>query len=658
VHGRACYRLSSMQTSLLLCALCVGALAGTTDTNRTRTVAQRLEPARLQAVHDWRLKLAQERRPVPNHGLYEDFRAVFHRLAPDTRGAAGDRAALVAAARKAGARIVFVGTRGGAVTKAPRGGPEDVLVLPCAETDRGLICFPANTKAKGPLSRELKFLARPAADRDSATEGLSGMVICDGPTEASHNQELRAWLTAAAKDTKRWRELLQDFHLFPDEFYAAGIAPRPETLVRWDQENRQRPFPGLGVNDAPQTNRIKGVTFDPRDAAWRHLSTHILAQELSETAVREALRDGHAYVSFDWLGDPTGFAFAAVNNLGVFGMGDAAPLAGTTRLTALTPLPAKLKLICNGQLVHEATGTNLTFEAKDQGFYRLEAWLSVDGEDQPWIYANPVRVRAPTLADMSLPSSATAPEVDVRKDLTYVEGAAEDAAKHKLDLYIPKGKTPAPVFFFIHGGAWRYGDRTQYPPLGNRYAKEGFLTVVPSYRLAPKHPHPAQIEDVAAAFAWMVQHIGEYGGDTNRIFLGGHSAGGHLAALLTLRASHLQRYGLSPRMLRGTLALSGVYDLTAFESQSSVFGSDPAVRREASPLFHLQAGAPPFLVTYCQWDYPTLPAQAKRLHAALQRAGMASERVYVPGENHISEMLSVTKTNDVTVAAALQFMRR
>ena len=93
------------------------------------------------------------------------------------------------------------------------------------------------------------------------------------------------------------------------------------------------------------------------------------------------------------------------------------------------------------------------------------------------------------------------------KDIAYCEGSAEDAAKHKLDIYVPKGKTNAslPVLFFIHGGAWKSGDRSNYVPLGNRYAREGVVTVVPSYRLAPKHPHPAQIEDVAAAFAWTVR---------------------------------------------------------------------------------------------------------------------------------------------------------
>jgi len=179
---------------------------------------------------------------------------------------------------------------------------------------------------------------------------------------------------------------------------------------------------------------------------------------------------------------------------------------------------------------------------------------------------------------------------------------------------------------------------------------------VPSYRLAPKYPHPAQIEDVAAAFAWTVRHIAEHGGDTNRIYVGGHSAGGHLAALLTLDARYLATYQLSPRQIRGVLALSGVYNLS-LEGQDTVFGKDPVARRAAAPLSYVKAGAPPFLVTYCQWDYFSLPAQAREFHGALMKAGVASDLVYIPRESHISEMVNVTNEKDPTVVAALKFIK-
>src|SRR6185295_18685519 len=208
-------------------------------------------------------------------------------------------------------------------------------------------------------------------------------------------------------------------------------------------------------------------------------------------------------------------------------------------------------------------------EAKETGAYRLEAWLKVDGEERPWIYSNPVYVRLPGASEIELPSNDLGPNVEAKKDITYVEGQPEDDAKHKLDLYLPRNKKSAPVFFFVHGGAWRFGDRSQYPALGNRFGREGILTVVPSYRLAPKNPHPAQIEDVAAAFAWTARHVGEYGGDTKRIYVAGHSAGGHLSALLTLDGKYLKTYNLSAKNIRGTISLSGVFNLGTGDSQAN-----------------------------------------------------------------------------------------
>ena len=103
---------------------------------------------------------------------------------------------------------------------------------------------------------------------------------------------------------------------------------------------------------------------DPDEANFRILTTHILARELTEPLIREALTNGHVYVAHDWLCDPTGFMFGAVNNLGVFTMGDPALMFGKTRIMAILPLPAKLRLIHKGTVISEALGTNLNYEVK------------------------------------------------------------------------------------------------------------------------------------------------------------------------------------------------------------------------------------------------------------------------------------------------------
>ena len=329
-----------------------------------------------------------------------------------------------------------------------------------------------------------------------------------------------------------------------------------------------------------------------------------------------------------------------------------------TRITAFTPLAAKLKLFHNGSLVHQTNGTNFTFEAKLPGAYRLEAWLNIGGEERPWIYSNPVYLEKPSWTSLPWPTMDLSAPVEVTKGILYTAGKPEDESKHKLDVYAPKGKKSGPVFLFFHGGAWRSGDRALYPALGYRFAKEGVVTVVPSYRLAPRNKHPAQLEDAAAALEWVMHQISDYGGDTNRIYVGGHSAGGHMAALLALDKTYLKARSLSPRCIRGVISMSGVFDLTSIgDSQSSVFGKDAAVRRDASPLYHIKGAMAPFLVTCCQWDYVPLGAQARTFCNALREAGAAAELFYTPQESHISEMISLTHDDDSTAKALLQFMR-
>ena len=158
----------------------------------------------------------------------------------------------------------------------------------------------------------------------------------------------------------------------------------------------------------------------------------------------------------------------------------------------------------------------------------------------------------------------------------------------------------------------------------------------------PQNPHPSQVDDASAAVAWVIKNIAQYGGDQKRIYVGGHSAGGHLAAYV----------GLNHRFwpeLKGVIALSGVYDV----SKIAGFKDDPV---NASPIQHISAGAPPFLITYCENDYPSLPVQAREFHAALRKAGVASELVYVPGENHISEIVNVYKDDDLTARSILKFL--
>jgi acetyl esterase/lipase len=610
---------------------------------RKLTTVQRLQPEHLQAVHEARLRLAQQRKEIPSREVFQDYRVILHVHAEDAPHTGGTRAQVLAGAQQAGVAAILFSDHNGPKADTWRGLRDGVLFVPGAE--RSAEHLLEVDFRDGPL----RFLSHVEEVIDAPAAGFAGMEIYNRHTDAKDEAEFDRYFKAAEANPAEWKKIAAAVAAFPDEVFAAQQDYWPAIFAKWDRENRSHHLTGIAANDAHHNVVRQGVDFDPYERSFRYVSTHLLARALTEANLRDALAAGRAYVAHDWLADATGFSFQASNNLGVFDMGDTVPLAGSTRITAQTAVPARLKLLRDGEMVAEASSASLNFAVKEPGAYRLEAWLDIDGEQRPWIYANPIYVAAPGPETLRLPSTEISPAVEVVKNIAYTAGEPADEEKHKLDLYLPKGKTNFSVLFFIHGGAWRSGDRSRYPALGNRFAMAGIGTVVPSYRLAPQNPHPAQIDDVAAAFAWTLANIQGYGGRRDRIFVAGHSAGGHLAALLALDP----RYHTG-KDIRGVIAMSGVYRI---EGLDSVFGSDPQEKRRASPITYVSADAPQFLVTYCQWDYLTLPAQARLFDAALRRAGAKSELLYVPGQSHISEIVNVVREDDITADAILRFIK-
>jgi acetyl esterase/lipase len=497
--------------------------------------------------------------------------------------------------------------------------------------------------------------AKPADLLKGAKDASVEVVFAEGPAKTNEDvlflsppdgqaSTLEIYRRPTASDEER-RRLRSALKTYPDEAFGAATDAQPEMLAKWDAETASRSVTGVALNDSDAA-----VSYG---VAFRNTSTHILAPELSEKAIRTSLAQGHAYVAHDWLCDPTGFTFIAGNYLGVFDMGDTVgtgPIAGVTRLEAYVPVPAKLKLIHNGMVVAEAVDSKISFTAKEQGAYRLEAWLSAGGEDHPWIFSNPIYLRG--VANLSIPAPEAPPDVEVVSNITYTEGDPADEAKHKLDLFLPKGRKDFPVMMFVHGGSWRSGDRSLYRALGLHFAHAGIAVAIPSYRLMPQNPHPAQIDDVAAAFAWTYRNIERYGGDLKHVYLTGHSAGGHLVALLALNPVYLSKYGIPQKVIRGVVAMSGVYDVR--NTADFVFGGD---RNQASPLaFATSPNAPPFLLTYCQWDYSGLPKQARDFAAALKKSFADVRLIYVPGETHVSEIISAVKDDSPLGRAILNFL--
>jgi hypothetical protein len=490
---------------LLACALAGVMLADQPSPGRKYSTVERLEDARLAAVHEARLEFARQRKTLPWLGVYADYRAVMHVHAEDSDHTKGTRAEVLRAAKAAGVSVVMFTDHRGPKPDTWAGMREGVLFIPGSEDDH-LLRFPGS---KG----DLRFLSHLEETPDAKPDGFQGMEIYNRHTDAKDEKAFDDYFRAAMKNPAEWAKLAKREASFPDEVFAAGTDYWPTLFAKWDLESAAHPFTGIAANDSHQNQVFSGVMFDPYEVSFRSVSTHILARELTDSAIREALRSGRVYVAHDWLADPTGFSFVAGNNNGVYDMGDRAPMIARTRLVANVPVAANLRIIHKGATVAEANAAQIDFTPAEPGAYRLEAWLPVDGEMRPWIYANPIYLEAVAGRGITLPSTELSASVEARNDITYVEGQPAEAAKHKLDLYLPAGKKNFPVLIFIHGGSWRSGDRSNYPALGNRFAKEGIGVVVPSYRLMPGAPHPAQIEDASAADDWVIKNIAQYGAE-------------------------------------------------------------------------------------------------------------------------------------------------
>jgi acetyl esterase/lipase len=263
----------------------------------------------------------------------------------------------------------------------------------------------------------------------------------------------------------------------------------------------------------------------------------------------------------------------------------------------------------------------------------------------------------PARADDKAPAPDDKP-VEVVKDVAYNDAKDADPEKHRLDLYLPRGKKDFPVVFFVHGGTWKWGDRKQYPTLGQALAARGLGAVIISYRLSPKVQHPAHIQDVAKAFAWTCANIGKYGGDADRIVCCGHSAGGHLVSLLATDESYLKAEKRSFADIKGVVSISGVYTIVPAGALAGAFGKDPEVCKKASPLFNVTGKHPPFLLVYADSDYPLLDVMAEKMGQALKDAKCEVSTLKMEKRDHISIIKKMVEDDDPTQQAVLDFVKK
>jgi acetyl esterase/lipase len=244
--------------------------------------------------------------------------------------------------------------------------------------------------------------------------------------------------------------------------------------------------------------------------------------------------------------------------------------------------------------------------------------------------------------------------VKVIRYKAYDDGKGGDPERHALDLYRPADVKGFPVLFFVHGGGWTKGSKDGFAKHGQLFARNGIGFVAINYRLTPQVTHPGHIEDVARAFAWTHQHIRDYGGRPDQIFISGHSAGGHLVALLAADPGYLKAEQLSLTDIKGVIPISGVYTVGA----GKVFGADPDLARLASPQAHTKGKHPPFLVLYAEKDGKNFDKMAEEFCKALQESGNTASTMMLKDRDHGSIMRNIANQDDPATQAILAFIAR
>lgn len=211
------------------------------------------------------------------------------------------------------------------------------------------------------------------------------------------------------------------------------------------------------------------------------------------------------------------------------------------------------------------------------------------------------------------------------KDKTYLSTeVAPEKSFPKLNIFVPrKVKAAAPVLIFVHGGYWNSGRKGTYDLLGRNFAKKGIVTIIPDYTLSPAANYDQMTQEIAAVIKWAQENGKEYKGNPKQIFVSGHSAGGHLAALAVMNP----KYGIDPKTISGIILNDAAgldmkhyleeYPPTAEHDYLVTWTTNPENWKAASPIYFIDKNTPPFLIYVGNKTYPSIKVTNDRFLKAL-----------------------------------------
>lgn len=260
--------------------------------------------------------------------------------------------------------------------------------------------------------------------------------------------------------------------------------------------------------------------------------------------------------------------------------------------------------------------------------------------------------------------AADEPDYSIARNVVYAQRGERPM---KADVYVPGGSGRFPAVLVVHGGAWAVGHKTDLQHVGRGLAEHGFTAVLISYRLAPKHKFPAQLEDCLAAIRWMRASAHRYKIDAARIGGYGYSAGGHLMALVgtTADAAEADRTQLKGGYLKDALQAvvvgGGPCDFRAIADDDAMLrywlnatrAANPAVYEQASPARFVSANDPPMFFFHGAADKLVPVAGVEAMAKKLKHVGVPAELHILSGQGHLRAMF-----DESALAESIAFLDR
>ena len=262
-------------------------------------------------------------------------------------------------------------------------------------------------------------------------------------------------------------------------------------------------------------------------------------------------------------------------------------------------------------------------------------------------------------------------DIRLHRDIAYTEPANQ---RQMLDIYAPVAGRDLPVVIWVHGGGWQAGDKSEVAHKPLAFTRKGLVFVAVNYRFVPNVTMDSIVRDVAKSVRWVHDHVSAYGGDPNRIFLMGHSAGAQLAALVCTDERFLKSEALTLAVFKGCVPVDGdTYDVplqvaTAAARRKSLGQPDPKFghpekfgppdrQRDLSAVRHIASnkGIPPFLILHVA-DHTDTTAQAHRLWSELTEAGVPAKIFGAEGTDHVRLDRNLGVENDPSTAELFAFI--